>query len=71
MKNADTFKDVQIFESVFLYNKRDWDKTRHFPFFRVRNEKPEPRYGTIPVFLILLGAAVFTRMSKPLCLFMD
>ena len=39
-----------------------------FSFFSVRNEKPEPRHRAIPVFLMLIGAVVFTRMSQPLFL---
>ena len=48
-----------ISASAFLFKinvtkKRGWDKTQHFPFFSVRNEKPEPRYSAIPVFLMLI-----------------
>ena len=35
-------------------------------FFSVHNEKPEPRHSAIPVFLMLIGAAFLTHMSKPL-----
>ena len=46
----------------------EWNKTRPVPFFRVRHEKPEPRYRVIPVFLMLIGVVIFTRMSPSLFL---
>lgn len=34
------------------------------PFFRVRNEKLEPRHSAIPVFLMLIWDVFFTLMSQ-------
>ena len=46
--------------------KRGGDKTSHISFFSIRNKKPEPRHRAFPVFLMLIGEEVFTRMSPPL-----
>ena len=37
-----------------------------FSFFSVHNEKPEPHCIAIPVFLMLIGAVIFTHILKPM-----
>ena len=38
-----------------MWQEKKWlGQNTSFSFFSVRNEKPEPRYSAVPVFLMLI-----------------
>ena len=45
--------------------KRRLGRNTSFFCLSVRNEKPEPHYSAIPVFLMLIGTVVFIHMYQP------